>query len=26
MGVLAVELLRMVETRFQRWRPRVGAM
>jgi ABC-type nitrate/sulfonate/bicarbonate transport system permease component len=26
MGVVAVELLRLIETRFQRWRPRVGSM
>ncbi len=26
MGVVAVELLRQVENRFQRWRPRVGSM
>jgi ABC-type nitrate/sulfonate/bicarbonate transport system permease component len=25
MGVVSVELLRVVERRYQRWRPRVGA-
>jgi ABC-type nitrate/sulfonate/bicarbonate transport system permease component len=25
MGVVAVELLRLVERRFERWRPKVGA-